>query len=99
MNTIDAVSDATRDQINAALESNLRPVTRWSSPVVAVCAVDGGAVTVTHDLGLLPNKLSVEPWVDGRWWRDADDLRLWNDRIIIFHASAAGQYTVRVGIQ
>jgi len=94
---IQATDDANVNSINAALEGNLRPVTRWSTPVVAVCATGGTAVVAAHDLGVVPNSISVVPWIDARWWADEGDRKMWTERAIVFHASAKGRYTVKAG--
>jgi hypothetical protein len=95
------ISDPARaDQINSAAGANLKNVVRWSSPVVVTSNGAGATITVQHDLGTVPNRLAVEPWVDGRWWADQDDRRVWTSASVTFHVSpATGRFTVFVGVQ
>ena len=83
--------------LNGAAESNLRGMITWSSPVTMNAASGGTALIVAHDLGLVPSEISVQPWVDARWWAGSAERLLWTDRIIVLRVSAAGRYTVRAG--
>lgn len=93
------VDNPSTDVINVALRSNLKNVTRWSTPVTVYSAGLGAAVTVSHDLQAVPNTIAVEPLVDSRWWADQDDMRTWNATTVTLHTSHAGQFVVRVGFQ
>lgn len=93
------VDGATPDKINAALRTNLKNVARWSTPVAASGTGSGAAITVQHDLGTIPNMLHVEPYVDSRWWADQDDRKIWSATALTFHASHAGVFIVRAGVQ
>jgi hypothetical protein len=99
MNLLSLVSNPTKDQINTAAGANLKNVTRWSSPVAVNSKGLGAAVTVAHDLGTLPNRIAVEPYIDSRWWADQDDRRAWSASSVVFHTSHAGVFIVRVGLQ
>ncbi len=83
--------------INSTLEQNLRRVPEFSDTFDAVCAVDGAAVTAPHNLGMIPQTIDVEGFQPGDVWRDVNDRRLTNDRIVTFHCEKAGRYSVTVG--
>jgi len=97
MKDVTPVSIATPDNITSALKNNLRGVVSWAEGVPGFCSVNGGTVTVTHSLGKMPNRIDVEPNVDGNWWLDDDDKGTWDETSVTFHASAVGRYTVFVG--
>lgn len=99
MKLLSLVSSVTKDQINATAGANLKNVTRWSTPVAAASTGAGTALTVTHDLGAIPNTLHVEPYVDSRWWADQSDRAAWNATSITLHTSHAGVFIVRAGFQ
>jgi hypothetical protein len=99
MKMVAVVDQPVVDVINIVLRSNLKGVTRWSTPVTVYVTAVGAAVTATHDLGAVPNTFHVEPLVDARWWADVDDRTSWNATTLTFHASHAGQYVVRAGFQ
>ena len=90
----------TANQINLAATSNLSNVITWSTPVtVNITQGAGGTITVTHDLGTVPNVIRIESWIDCRWWADADDRRVWSATTVTFHVSAPdGQLTVQAGV-
>jgi hypothetical protein len=94
-----AVDGITIEQINTALEENARRKVSWGSPSTVNCPTIGAVVAAPHDLGVTPTDLDVTPWVNGTWWADSSDRRLWSSTIICFHASAVGQYTVKAGVQ
>lgn len=94
-----AVDTPSPDAINTALRSNLKGVTRWSTPVTQYSAGLGAAVVVVHDLGAVPNFIDVKPLIDARWWADQDDRASWTATQIMFHCSHPGQYLVRAGFQ
>lgn len=93
------VATPTPDQINRTISANLKNVTRWSSPVLVYGAGAAAAIVVTHDLQTIPNTIEVEPYVDGRWWADQDDRRVWNATQVVFRSSHQGQFVVRAGVQ
>lgn len=93
------ISASSSDEINAAATANLQNVVRWSSPVVAFCPTAGTQVVVNHDLNAVPDRISIEPWIDCRWWCDQDDRAGWTQYAIAFHCSADGKLTVRAGYQ
>jgi hypothetical protein len=93
------VANPSPDQINRTLGSNLRNVTRWSTPVTVFSPGAAAAVVVHHDLGTVPNTIEVEPFVDGRTWWDQDDRRTWSETQIVFRSSHQGSFVVRAGVQ
>lgn len=83
--------------INSTFELNLRRMPEFSDVFEAVCAVDGAAVIAPHNLGAVPTFVHVDGYQAGDVWRDVNDRRLTNDRIVTFHCEKAGRYTVTVG--
>lgn len=98
MNRTDSVSRLDLNSVNSVIESNMADIIRWSSARVVLCATSGKAVVVPHDLGLVPTDLLVTKWGDSDWWVSQNDRDVWNDRLVVFHATF-GRYTVRVGVR
>lgn len=99
MKVIALVDNPSPDTINTATRSNLKGVTRWSTPVTVYSAGLGAAVVVQHDLGAVPNDLDVSSYVDGRVWADQDDRAVWTSTAVTFHVSHGGQYVVKAGFR
>ena len=83
--------------INSTFEQNLRRVPEFADVFEAVCAADGAAVTVAHNLTVVPSFVHIEGYQAGDVWRDVNDRRLTNERTVTFHCEKAGRYTVTVG--
>lgn len=93
------IDKATPDVINNAMRSNLKGVVRWSTAATVYNGSAGGRVVVQHDLGVVPNEISVTPMLDSRWWVDSSDRATWSSSAIAFHASATGQFVIKAGRQ
>lgn len=96
MKRVASVDLMTPQGISTVMQRNLKRVAECAGPFVGVCQSDGANFTVTHSLGVVPDRLHVEPMVDGRAWWDDDDMKAWSDAVVVLHASAAGRYRVFV---
>lgn len=96
MKRVASVDLMTPQGISTVIQRNLARVADVAGPFVGVCPSDGANFKVIHSLGTVPTRLHVEPMVDGRPWWDRDDMKLWSDKIVVLHASAAGEYRVFV---
>ena len=83
--------------VSSVMRTNTLRMAEWSEPIVGNCLSAGDAVKITHNLGIVPDRIHVESFVDGRWWADEDDRRMWTATTVVFHASAIGRYSVSAG--
>ena len=97
MQNVTPVDSPTPDAITAAMRKSLRQAVSWSDGVKGYAATAGGTVTVVHNLGQKPTRITIEAHVDGEAWWDEDDRKLWNEKTVTFHVSSVGSYTVHVG--
>jgi hypothetical protein len=91
------------DQINAAIEGNMKRLIVWSDvetvTVDVTMIANDAPVIVAHNLGDVPTDISVTPWQFATWCVTVADRRHWNRHTILFHASAEGRYDVRAGLR
>lgn len=97
MDRVYSVDDNAANNINSALELNLRGVIAFSDEALAVCPSDGATVSVRHNLNVKPNTMHWLAFQSGTIWADDADRRLWSSTLIAFHCSKAGRYSVWAG--
>jgi len=96
MKRVVSIDLMTAQGISTVMARNLRRVPEKIGPFVGSCPSSPGQVVVTHNLGVKPDMIDVQPMVSGRWWADEADMKSWTDKVVVFHATAAGQYRVFV---